>query len=164
MIESSNGFKQRTRAVRADFCASRTCNASYYSRNATLLHNKDRGGRNFGLYSGNAAADGLLEWRDDRRRSDTTVCKATCETGTKHGGNREKRVFERFDKMHNELKTKNRRLRAIGWTDGDANALDRRSQVQTKVDEARTRSGAAGSGNSEECLTGQMQLLQTNCK
>ena len=86
------------------------------------------------------------------------------ETGTKHGGNREKRVFERFGKMHNELKTKNQRLRAIGWTDGDANALDRRSQVQTKVDEARTRSGAAGSGNSEECLTGQMQLLQTNCK
>ena len=93
MIESSNGFKQQTRAVRVDFCASRTCNASYYSRNATLLHNKDRGGCNFGLYSGEAAADGLLEWRDDGTHSDTMVCKGARETGTEHGGNREKRVW-----------------------------------------------------------------------
>ena len=103
---------------------SELCNASYYSRNATLLHNKDRGGRNFGLYSGEAAADGLLEWRDDGTHSDTTVCKGARETGTEHGGNREKRVLERFSKLHNQLETRNRRLRANGWTDADVIALD----------------------------------------
>ena len=50
-------------------------------------------GRNFGLYSGEAAADGLLEWRDDETHSDTTVCKGARETGMEHGGNREKRVW-----------------------------------------------------------------------
>ena len=146
MIESSTGFKQRTRAVRVDFCASRTHNASYYNQNATLLHNKDRGGRNFGLYSGNAAADGLLEWRDGRRRSDTTVCGATREMGMKHGGNREKLVLSDLAKCTMSSK---RRIDDCGRSAGRMGTQmhwidDHRCRRRwTKLGHDRVRLGAA---------------------
>ena len=91
MTVSSDGFKQQTKAVKADFSADGTLAMPDITVLGLVLNNVHRGGAKMRVCSGRVRSYRAVLQGAQRGRSAGDDCKATRETGEKRAQERRKR-------------------------------------------------------------------------